>query len=129
MEQQISKHSFRVPDGYFDHVADEILAKIDLSSNEGLSVNDERDKKLENSNKSLSHILRPSSRTWAIAASFLAAIFALGVYLAKDNQSTMQHSVLRSEVKSHFEGDFDYAADYAMIDNEAIYASLINSNE
>lgn len=57
----------------------------------------------------------------AAAACFCAAIFGTGIYL---KSSTSQQQSVATANNATTDNTFDQMADYVMMDNEAIYASL-----
>ena len=118
------KSHFSVPDGYFDHLAELVLDAVpDDATTKVSSVT----------------IMRPQSRILALChslslrrvsiAASIALILGLGVWrvisiTSAPPQTTMaQHHL---DATSSSENSFDEAADYTMLDNQDIYASLLS---
>jgi len=98
---------FKVPEGYFDSVASEIMAKLPQEEQQAQVVE-----------------LRPRSRRWRsvamIAASVCVAVFSVGMYLkGAAPQPSSQQSFAEIQSSS---AAFDDVADYTMMDNQDMYA-------
>lgn len=108
---------FRVPEGYFEGLADRVMQQLPEETQSPARV--------------IPMARRRARHHWivAIAASLLVAISGGAVWLhgasqTKPSSVSWQPDVASSEVSSDIA--FNMAADYAMIDNEDIYASLEN---
>ena len=100
--------SFKVPEGYFENFASEIMDK--LPAREGRVIK---------MRPSLWRRYRPAM---LIAASMIAAIFSVNILLHKSNASMPETSQSEQVHKSSSYSAIDQAADYTMLDNEEIYA-------
>ena len=100
------QNPFRVPDGYFDTLASEVMARIDAQE--------------ERKPKAKSVLLRP---VLYAAASVCALVISAAVYFSFDGSGTAR-PVQQTASVQQAEDSFDEAADYAMIDNQDIYACL-----
>lgn len=97
---------FRVPDGYFDHFADRVMANLP-------------DKDVH----------QPAISPWwqryryvlATAACICGLVFGISVFVNKQKAETMMVSSAQTATS---EVTFDEMTDYAMYDNGDIYASL-----
>ncbi len=100
---QQKPNPFRTPEGYFDSLADRIISRLP----------EEKQQK-----PALIKRLRP----WLYAAAF-AGVVALSatLYLNHSDDSLKNNEVLVASNDTYFED----AADYAMVDNQDIYASLL----
>lgn len=101
------ENHFKVPDGYFDTLADQLMSKLP-----------EHEVKVVR--------LQPSfwqrKRTAVLAAaSLLAAMFSLGVYLHTGDSEPHARAVAAS-LQPADDGNLDVVADYTMMDNIDIYA-------
>ncbi|MBQ6652539.1 MAG: hypothetical protein IJM81_03975 [Prevotella sp.] len=115
-EQQLRQqfgcaNPFHVPEGYFDHVADQIISQLSRQESGTADV----------------VVMKPSFwkrfRSAMVAASCLiVGIFALNFFLNVPQKDEHQpvHAQVYSQSSEGSEMDFD--ADYALLDNEDIYA-------
>ncbi len=99
---------FKVPDGYFEGLAEQVMAKLPTEDARVIS-------------------LRPAKwrlyRPIAIAAASIGiAIFSVGMYL-KSSDSQPTEKFTQVPVSSSY-SVIDQAADYTMLDNEDVYAYL-----
>lgn len=100
------ENPFKVPDGYFDTFADRVMQKIP------------EDAKVVTMRSN-----RKSSRGWAYAAAclLLCVCSVVGFYQFESAKSDTATTAMASTTDS-----FDEAADYVMMDNQDIYACLMN---
>jgi hypothetical protein len=115
--ENVSKQNpFRVPEGYFDTLADQIMAKVDESAS-GVVVPLKEDKKK-----------KPARVVWLrpvlyAAASVCALFISVVAYQSYSDSPTAAPTATMAESQS-MDYSFDEAADYLMIDNQDIYACL-----
>ena len=111
IERVGKENPFRVPEGYFDTLASQVMARVDA---EPAVVRPVR--------KAKSVWLRP---VFYAAASVCALFVCATVWLSQGTSETTASSQL-STVSSPLSSPdaFDEAADYVMIDNQDIYACL-----
>lgn len=101
------ENHFKVPDGYFDTLTDRLMSKLP-----------EHEVKVVR----LQPSFRQRKRTAILAAaSLLAAMFSLGVYLHTEDSEPHTQAVAAT-LQSADDSNLDVIADYAMMDNVAIYA-------
>ena len=115
--EKVSKQNpFRVPEGYFDTLADQIMAKVDESASSTVIPLKENKKK-----KSARVVwLRP---VLYAAASVCALFISVVAYQSYSESPTAAPAATMAETQS-MDYSFDEAADYLMIDNQDIYACL-----
>lgn len=102
---------FRVPEGYFDSLSSQIMAKIDA---EGIAPQARKQK------KAVTVWLRPL----LYAAAGVCALFvSVATYRALDNTAESAPVAQTSQYQAA-DDSFEEAADYAMLDNQDIYACL-----
>ncbi len=105
IEQRVGRRSpFSVPEGFFDSFADEMVRSLP-----------ERRPRVK------SFWLRPTF--YAVAASLCGLLIGAAVYLHQF-ESSQQTAVQTVAVQDQGDSSFDEAADYAMLDNQDIYACL-----
>ena len=97
------KNPFRVPEGYFDNFAADLMQKLP-----------EKEKPVK---KGLIVRLRPLMYA---AACLMVAIFTAAVFFSHDDAATPEVASISQPVDSYV----DEAADYLMADNMDIYACL-----
>ena len=97
-----NRNPFRVPEGYFDHLADQVMATLPEREPRARRV-----------------WLRPLR--YAAAAVCVFALGALSWMALSPDTPQLQAEAVQQEVT---EETFDEAADYMMIDNYDIYACL-----
>lgn len=123
MQERFGKgNPFRVPEGYFDQLADRVMAQLP-----------ERDQQAEQVTLS-NH--RPKSRLvalrpWLYAAACTIAVVVMGItfysHETADEQSLASTSITNTNTNTSANTESQYiddAADYAMLDNAEIYAYL-----
>jgi len=102
------KNPFCVPDGYFEQLTLNVMSQL---PEEKATV-----------------VEMPKRRRWLrplVAAAACAAVMMVGVTAwqhRSDAQQTEQQTVVAQTQSDDY---FDHLADYAMVDNEDIYASLM----
>ncbi len=106
------KEPFKVPDGYFNDFADQLLANLpERNSSQIVNLHSTRWNKF---------------RTLSIAAaSIVAVVFSASLYLY-NNTDKMPVEVAHAKhiQATSSTANFDEMANYAMIDNEELYAAL-----
>jgi len=108
------KQPFQVPEGYFDDFASKLMAQLP-----------EKDARVIKMQPTLWQRFRP----YAVAASVVAVIFSVGLYISLDDRlsvNSKSHSVAKTEYNNSYSA-FDAAADYTMLDNEEIYSYIADS--
>ena len=114
------ENPFKVPDGYFDHLTERIMENL---PEQEIRVIDIRSRQTLWQKLTLRKIA---------AAVAVAALLGGGTFWAwqHEGDSKMVAHAKKHEQKTVSSDDaaFNEMADYAMIDNEAIYASLIAEN-
>ena len=106
------ENPFRVPEGYFDTLKAEVMARVDASPLPAVPAEKKKAKVVR---------LRPIH--YAVAVSVCALFISVAAYVSFDKSSvdpTAQQAVAQQDSYD----SFDAAADYIMVDNEAIYACL-----
>ena len=107
-ERMSKQNPFRVPEGYFDDFATQVMAKLPERESQPVVA------------KRVS-FLRP----WmAVAASLVVAIFSVAVYFTPVGGQQEQPQQASATVSDAY---MDAAADYAMIDNAEIYAYFVEN--
>ena len=112
IERVGKENPFRVPEGYFDTLKAEVMARVDASPLPAIPAEKKKAKVVR---------LRPIY--YAVAASVCALFISVAAYVSFDRSSvdpTVQQAVAQQDPYD----SFDAAADYIMVDNEAIYACL-----
>ncbi len=109
LKERVGKENpFRVPDGYFDTLTSQVMARIDAEA--------QPKKKAK---------VVSMHRVFYYAAAAVCALFVCAtVYLSsnKEAEAVEQQNVAVAEQPA--DNYFDEAADYMMLDNQAIYACL-----
>jgi len=111
-----TKNPFSVPEGYFDTLTEQVMQRLPKQVE---SVGDEQQK-----GSAIVRMLRPLLYA---AACICIGIFGVALYQHLDNQTAEGVPVI-SHVGSTIEFNdayLDEATDYAMYDNQDIYASLL----
>ena len=104
MEEEVGKRNpFIVPDGYFDHLAEQVMAALP-----------------EQKPKAKSLWLRP---VFYVAASVCILFICAGVWLALPDQHQQVITPVTAQ-QDPVDDSFDEAVDYMMLDNHDIYAYL-----
>ena len=105
------ENPFRVPEGYFDSLASQVMSRVDAEGNKPQDM-----PMIEKMAKTV--WLRP---VLYAAASVCALFISVTVYQHFTEQ-TVENTT--EQVAVYSEDSFDEAADYVMIDNQDIYACL-----
>lgn len=105
-----SKAPFRVPDGYFDHFANEFMDKLPEQKARIVSISP------------WWHYYRPAM---FVAACICGVVMSFGVYLHTSHFSN--EAKINVHMESLSNNTIDQMADYTMLDNEEIYASLVDN--
>jgi hypothetical protein len=113
------KEPFQVPEGYFDNLVGEIMAKLpEQKELDGAGQTDSR--KVVPLTPSLYARLRP---VLYVAACLLVAVLSFAVYYADSDKKEGQQVATQYSYK---DASIDEVADYMMADNSDIYACLTN---
>ena len=116
IENMSKQNPFRVPEGYFDTLASQIMAKVDEQAS-GVVVPLAEDKKKKRAKVVW---LRP---VLYAAASVCALFISVVAYQSHTDAPIAAPTATVAESPS-MDYSFDEAADYLMIDNQDIYACL-----
>ena len=121
MKERFGKENpFKVPDGYFDHLTERIMENLPEQEVRVIDI------------RSRQTLWQKLSLRKIAAAVAVAALLGGGTFWAwqHEGDSKMVAHAKKHEQKTVSSDDaaFNEMADYAMIDNEAIYASLIAEN-
>ena len=104
-----NKVPFRVPEGYFEEFAEQLMAQLPARETRAVPM-------------------RPWWRrhraSMLAAACICAAVFSIGVYFGP---SEPRQASFASTSIENVDNTMDEMADYVMMDNEAIYASLTDN--
>ena len=116
IENMSKQNPFRVPEGYFDTLTSQIMAKIDeQASNVVVPLKEDKKK------KSAKVVwLRPV----LLAAASVCALFISVVAYQSHTDSPIAAPTAAVAESQSMDYSFDEAADYLMIDNQDIYACL-----
>ena len=108
-----TRNPFVVPDGYFDQLTAQVMQKI----------NAEEEKKTKKAKPAILRTLRPLLYA---AACTCIALFGVATYQHL-NQEASEAQDLQSNivVTDYTDSYIEECADYAMLDNDDIYASLL----
>lgn len=112
IERVGKENPFRVPESYFDTLKAEVMARVDVSP---LPVIPAEKKKAK--------VVRLRPIYYAVAASVCALFISVAAYVSFD-RSSVDPTVQQAVAQQDSYDSFDAAADYIMVDNEAIYACL-----
>ena len=114
------QNPFKVPDGYFDHLTEKIMENLPEQEVRVIDI------------RSRQTLWQKMPLRKIAAAVAVAALLGGGTFwaLQHEGDSKMAAHTKKHEQKTVSSDDaaFNEMADYAMIDNEAIYASLIAEN-
>ena len=114
IERVGKENPFRVPEGYFDTLVDQVMERVDASPAPVVPLSEHKPRVVW---------LRP---VLYAAASVCALFLSVTVYqhFASQSVNTPTEHVVASVSTS--QDAFDEAADYVMIDNQEIYACLMS---
>ncbi len=113
------KNPFSVPEGYFDQLAEQVMAQLPdkdvIKSAETVVLKPKRHAKSK----------MVSLRPWLYAAAsvVIVLVMSLSYYLHRDADTELQASSTEMSVSSE-DSYINEAVDYAMLDNVEIYALL-----
>lgn len=112
-----NKNHFITPDGYFDNLSDRLMAQLP-ESNPCMGMNGMEPRKGVK-------VLRIIAK-YAVAACVAGAAVVGGVALLQKQDANGSEVMANKQPAVHSEySSFDEAADYVMLDNQDIYASLV----
>lgn len=109
------ENPFRVPEGYFDTLASQVMARVDSDGAPKAAV------EVSMPRKARSVWMRP---VYYAAAAVCALFISVAVYHAFTAQQPAQTVAQQAPAQQQGDADFDEAADYLMVDNQDIYACL-----
>lgn len=101
------RNPFQVPEGYFDNLCSEVMAKLPAAP-------------VEQKKPTLLYRLRPYLYA---AACLLIAVFTIAVFFGDADDDAQQEMTAQGFSNDTY---LDEAVDYAMVDNYDIYACLTN---
>ena len=110
------ENPFRVPEGYFDTLTSQIMAKVDA---EGVEA---RDIKTGKEKRAKTVWLRPVLYAAASVCALFISVVAYQNYSEQGVAAPAQNVVANNQMMT--DDYFDEAADYVMLDNQDIYACL-----
>ena len=110
------ENPFRVPEGYFDTLASQIMAKVEA---EGVEA---RDIKTGQEKRAKTVWLRPVLYAAASVCALFISVVAYQNYSEQGVAAPPQNVVANNQMV--MDDYFDEAADYVMLDNQDIYACL-----
>ena len=113
IEEQVGKRNpFRVPDGYFDQLTEQVMASLPEKA------------PVQERPRAKRVVLRPWYFAAAAVAVFLVSVSVWQFFPASAPEPQAQMPVAYQEPS---EADFEEAADYLMLDNYDIYACLTDN--
>ena len=117
IEERVGKRNpFLVPDGYFDHLADQVMASLPEQPEQQTSKQQPKAKRIS---------IR--SLYYYVAAAVCTLVISVAVWQAfpgSSQQVAVQTPVAYQEPS---DADFEEAADYIMLDNNEIYSLLADN--
>ena len=116
VEKVGKENPFRVPEGYFDTLASQIMAKVEA---EGVEA---RDIKTGKEKRAKVVWLRPVLYAAASVCALFVSVVAYQSYSEQGVAAPTQNVVANNQVM--MDEYFEEAADYVMLDNQDIYACL-----
>lgn len=122
-EKMGTKNPFTVPDGYFDSLADQIISRLPAEEEMPAAEIRPLTNTTGDSRPAIVRYLRPL--LYAAACAVLA--IAVGTVYRNAAVTDTDHLVAHQQenVATYSDTYFEDMADYAMLDNEEIYASLL----
>ena len=115
-KEQLKQNPFRVPEGYFDTLTSQIMAKVEA---EGVEA---RDIKTGKEKRAKVVWLRPVLYAAASVCALFISVVAYQSYSEQGVAAPAQNVVANNQMM--MDSYFDEAADYVMLDNQDIYACL-----
>lgn len=112
-----SRNPFTVPEGYFDQLATQIIDRLPCEE-----VSLSKPAPAPAPRMAVIRRLRPLLYAAACVA---IAVFGVTIYLNKHFTDDQLHLAQQQETVVYSDAYIDEAADYAMLDNEDIYAGLL----
>ena len=112
------ENPFRVPEGYFDTLTSQIMAQVDA---EGVEA---RDIKTGKEKRAKTVWLRPVLYAAASVCALFISVVAYQNYSEQGVAAPAQNVVANNQTMT--DDYFDEAADYVMLDNQDIYACLLD---
>jgi hypothetical protein len=116
IEKVGKENPFRVPEGYFDTLASQVMAKVEA---EGVEA---RDIKTGKEKRAKVLWLRPVLYAAASVCALFISVVAYQSHSDKGTAAPTQTVVANNQML--MDDYFDEAADYVMLDNQDIYAYL-----
>lgn len=116
IEKVGKENPFRVPEGYFDTLTSQIMAKVEA---EGVEP---RDIKTGKEKRAKTVWLRPVLYAAASVCALFVSVVAYQSHSDQGVAAPAQNVVANNQVM--MDNYFDEAADYVMLDNQDIYAYL-----
>ena len=116
IEKVGKENPFRVPEGYFDTLASQIMAKVEA---EGVEA---RDIKTGKEKRAKVVWLRPVLYAAASVCALFISVVAYQSYSDQGVAAPAQNVVANNQMM--MDSYFEEAADYVMLDNQDIYACL-----
>lgn len=110
------ENPFRVPEGYFDTLASQIMAKVEAEGVEARDIKTGREKRAK------TVWLRPVLYAAASVCALFISVVAYQNYTEQGVAAPAQNVVANNQMMT--DDYFDEAADYVMLDNQDIYACL-----
>ena len=110
------ENPFRVPEGYFDTLSSQIMAKIETEGVEARDIKPGKEKRAK------TVWLRPVLYAAASVCALFISVVAYQNYSEQGVAAPAQNVVANNQMMT--DDYFDEAADYVMLDNQDIYACL-----
>mgnify|MGYP006988864860 CR=1 FL=1 len=124
-EKMGSRNPFTVPEGYFDLLATQIIGKLP-DEQPGLSDDvASEDPGMAKPTPARVAVIRHLRPLLYAAACAVFAVFGVTIYLNKHLSDDQLHLAQQQENAFYSDTYIDEAADYAMLDNDDIYAGLL----
>ncbi len=116
IEKVGKENPFRVPEGYFDTLASQIMAKVEAEGVEARDIKPAKEKRAK------VVWLRPVLYAAASVCALFVSVVAYQSYSEQGVAAPTQNVVANNQVM--MDEYFEEAADYVMLDNQDIYACL-----
>ncbi len=134
MEQFGRKTSFRVPEGYFDSLADRVMSNIPQVAHSHIDINDHAADNAKTA-KVVPLWHRVATRRAVAAVAIVAMMTGAAIGFVRLHHGGQQaqlaaqtNSVQHPAASSSESSMFDEAVEYTMYDNQDIYASLVSES-